>query len=139
MRFYHYTGTEHVEPIRELGIVANPAAFLGLGIDGVPAVWLTTSDDWALQRRTWGTMHALDCDRTERRFELELSIAETHLWRWDTLAPKLCAMAGGDLRDLVDFNREGHEEWWVYLRSIPRQRLGELDARPDANSPHVGG
>lgn len=130
MRFYHYTGADHVDGVRELGLVAAPHAFAGLGIIGAPAVWLTTSDDWSQQSRTWATRNLVACDRSECRFELELSVAETHLWRWDDLAPRLLAMAGGELRDLLTFNLEGHEHWWVYMRSIPRERIGSLQNRP---------
>jgi hypothetical protein len=131
MRLYHYTGRDHVEGIRELGIVAAPHAFLGLGITGAPAVWLTTSDDWSAQRRSWATSDELECDRSERRFVLDLSVAETALWRWHDFGPRLCAMAGATLDDLRRFDAVGGSgDWWVYLRSIAPQRVGELERRP---------
>lgn len=118
MRFYHYTSAANVEPILELGLVAHPLAFAELGIEGVPAVWLTTDDDWRASDR-------------DARIVVDLSIAEQHAWRWLDLAPRLCAMAGGSLDELLAFNRRaGVDDWWVYLRSIPRERLGAVEFRP---------
>lgn len=117
MRLYHYTAARNVEPIRELGIVAHPRAFAALGIDGVPAVWLTADDRWS------ETTH-------DARIVVDLSVAETHVWRWLDLGPKLCAMAGGTLPDLTRFDRQpGTEDWWVYLRNVPRERIERVDLR----------
>jgi hypothetical protein len=127
VRFYHYTAAANVETIRELGIVAHPLAFGELGIEGVPAVWLTTDDDWPRAVRAFEDVPPL----RDARIVVDLSIAEQHAWRWHDLGPKLCAMAGGSLDELLAFNRRpGAADWWVYLRSIPKERLGDVEHRP---------
>lgn len=125
MRFYHYTRRESVDSIRQHGLVARPGAFDPL-IDGqVAAVWLTTSDDWEQAAR-------FDAERATARVVLELSVAETHLWQWTQLGPRLCAMAGGDPRMLAAYNSAvpWHVEWWCYLRSMPRERIETIELRP---------
>ena len=121
MRFYHYTKGEHLQGIDRMGIVARPGAFAPI-VDGqVAAVWLTTSDDWSM----------VDPERNVR-VVLELSVAETHLWQWTQLGPRLCAMAGGDLPTLAKYNLANpeHVEWWCYLRSMPRERFVTYEQRP---------
>lgn len=121
MRFYHYTKRESVDGIRELGLIARPGAFDGIVEGQVAAVWLTTSDDWQLARDENPDATAV--------VAVELSVAETPLYQWTTLGPRLAAMAGGSLRDLLRFNsaHPSHVEWWCYLGNVPRERIVYID------------
>ena len=125
VRLYHYTGTEHVRGIQLEGIRKGGWYWQdGSMINGVQ--WLTTDPDW---RQSWATMQITHCDRSEARFSIVIPKHHRNkLLPWKKAAIQLGATEGY----IREFERPGHEHWFVFFGSIPRGWLRSLELREKA-------
>lgn len=127
MKLFHYTGTHHIDGIRQKGIRSGGLVVPTTAGNRIVRGWQWLTDDPSWQQG-WATMETLDCDRTEVRFIV--AIPKSHrnkLHRWDALSEMFAKWWVDDFREQGGGDSS---HWYVFQGPIPFGWTRGMEQRP---------